>query len=260
MIRQLLSIGFKRNLSGVGHLARFYTRNELVPYIKAKLIENLTFYADPRHYTDQIILRTQQYEFQVKLALISSIKHDDVFWDIGANTGYHSMVVKKLSPRTEVVCFEPNPEVFLRLEYNLRSNALECLLFPVALGANVILQQLNVVVNGNSGLTTLIQDPNAHYDFQMQAMTFTGDFFVSNLFVSSPNIVKLDVEGFELEVLRGMSRILESGSLRTIIFEAHNLLRLKEIADYLTGYGFGTAVSLGDGLNYVIQQSPKRES
>jgi len=256
MIKQLLSVGFKRNLPGVGHLARFYTRNELVPYIKAKLIENLAFYGDPRHHTDQIILRTQEYEFQVKAALISNTKPHDVFWDIGANTGYHSMVVKKLFPRTKVVSFEPNPEVFLRLNHNLRSNGLECLLFPVALGASVNLQQLNVVLNGNSGLTTLLPDPNVHYDFLLQAMIFTGDFLVSNLFAPSPNILKLDVEGFELEVLRGMTRILESGSVHTIIFEAHNLLRKKVITDYLMRYGFGTATSLGDGLNYIIEQSP----
>ena len=133
---------------------------------------------------------------------------------------------------------------------------MNCLLFPVALGASVNLQQLNVVFNGNSGQTTLLPDPNVHYDFHLQAMTFTGDFLVSNLFAPSPNILKLDVEGVELEVLRGMTTILECGSVHTIIFEAHNLLRQKVITDYLKGYGFGPATSLGDELNFIIERSP----
>ena len=137
---------------------------------------------------------------------------------------------------------------------------MECIVFPIALGASVNMEELNVVRNGNSGLTTLLPDPNIHYDFQVEVLTFTGDFLVSNFFAPSPNILKLDVEGFELEVLRGMTRVLEIGFLHTIVFESHDLLRLKAITDYLVGYGFGTAVSLGDGLNYIIQRSPRLHS
>ena len=48
-----------------------------------------------------------------------------------------------------------------------------------------------------------------------------ADTLIKKLNLLSPNIIKIDVEGFELEVLSGMKKILKQKTLREIFVEVH---------------------------------------
>lgn len=117
LIRFVLKRAFRVNIPGVGHLARLLHRQELTPYLRTNLNKkwgSVAFNADFRQHTDQIILRTGEYEVEVSAALKASLGPSEVFWDIGANTGYHSIIIKNSIPSTQVVSFEPNPETLFR--------------------------------------------------------------------------------------------------------------------------------------------------
>jgi FkbM family methyltransferase len=75
----------------------------------------------------------------------------------------------------------------------------------------------------------------------------TGDDLLKNL-DSSPNLIKLDVEGAEIEVLKGMTNVLSNSNLRAIFIEVHSKM-LEEngyqngsqtIETTLQNYGFKT--------------------
>lgn len=254
MIKYLLKIGFKMNIPGVGHLARFLYRRDSAPYIKTQLKDGGAFFkADFRHHTDQIILRTSEYEVEVSSAITSSLKQNEVFWDIGANTGYHSILIRSTIPSTLVVSFEPNPQVFLRLIENQRINSFESVILPIALGAELGVQRLHVVDDGNSGLTTLKPSRNISYDSQLDVLTLTGDFAVEHYLIPFPTTIKIDVEGSELDVLKGMKGILQNNPPRTIIFEALNSLSLAEIQKFLEPFGFSAPVPIDDKNNYISE-------
>jgi hypothetical protein len=65
--------------------------------------------------------------------------------------------------------------------------------------------------------------PTAAYDTQIR---------------ESADLVKIDVEGAEFLVLRGAKQALESGRIRRLMVELHDLDRRSELEDLLTGYGF----------------------
>lgn len=255
MIRYVLKVAFRMNIPGVGHLARFLQRKESAPYLTTHLKRGgAVFKADPRQYTDQIILRTGEYEVEVSAALVESLGPNEVFWDIGANTGYHSLLIKSILPSTQVVSFEPNPEVFMRLLENQRINEFIGSSLPIALGEEIGVQRLHIVDEGNSGLTSLKPDTLINYDWQLDVLTLTGDFVVENLLAPFPNTIKIDTEGSELNVLKGMSGILKNGHLRTIIFEALSSRSLGEIQKTLESFGFSTPVPI-DGTHNFISKS-----
>jgi FkbM family methyltransferase len=254
MIRFVLKMAFKMRIPGVGHFARLLYRQKKTPYLRTRLNKKwggAAFNADFRHHTDQIILRTGEYEVEVSAALRASLGPSEVFWDIGANTGYHSILMRSLIPSTQVVSFEPNPEIQFRLIDNLRINGFDCLSLPIGLGAEMGVQTLHVVVEGNSGLTTLRPNSFVDYDSKLGVIILTGDFVVENSLAPSPNTIKIDVEGSELDVLKGMPGILQSSSLRTIIFEALDAQSLREIGRYLEHFQFTAPERLDDTNNFI---------
>lgn len=74
----------------------------------------------------------------------------------------------------------------------------------------------------------------------------TGDELVNNKTVKLPNIIKIDVEGFEIDVIQGMQTILVNKFLKKVFIEIHFLEMTKrglkngskEIVDILNKSGF----------------------
>ncbi len=254
-INRIYAILFRRNFPGIGHVSRFATRSAVVPMLRTKTLEGNIFYADPRHFTDQEILRNGFYEQQVKNAIFSAMEPTFVFWDVGANTGYHTLMVQHYFPQAKVVSFEPNPESLFRLVQNLKANRFDSIVVAAALAEEVGIRELRVVSSGNSGMTSLIDNDGVTHAYLLNVVTLTGDFVVNTLLAPTPNVLKLDVEGSELSVLMGLTKTLQSGTgLNTIIFEAHTSSALEEIQNFLLPFQFMNYTKL-DSYNFIATRS-----
>jgi len=141
------------------------------------------------------------YDFEEMRFLIDYLRPGDVFGDFGANVGVYSVLAG--SAGTTVLAVEPVPNTYARLQRNLRLNsvtgqAVQCglsdsngkLRFTVALGG------LNHVARPN--------DAEA-----IEVDVLTGDELVTKTGLT-PQIVKIDVEGFELPLLRGSAGLLSN--------------------------------------------------
>ncbi len=199
---------------------RFLKRNELAPYVIVNGRHGLRFAADPFSVMDHDIVGTGAYEPEISALLVSLLHSGDVFWDVGANTGPHSMTVKKLLPDVDIVAFEPVPLVFSRLRQNATLNRLDIQMLCVALGRQRHYGTLSVMETGNTGLSSFRPWDDAEYSSTLRCWCDTGDDLVAAGF-TSPNVVKIDVEGYELEALEGMRGILETSSLRAMVVESH---------------------------------------
>lgn len=149
-----------------------------------------------------------------------------VLWDIGANIGSVALPLLRLCPNLQVVMFEPSPLNCGRLLRNLSLNpdlAARSYVVPTALSNKSEWQQFYVSAqssnSGDGGLATA----EGREKFGPIVSICRGDSLTD--IVPPPNAIKLDVEGFEFEVLSGMGDLLHRDLL--IVFE-HSLYRLKE--------------------------------
>jgi len=170
------------------------------------------------------------------------------FWDIGANIGAISLPILKKFSNLEAVLFEPSPEVAGRLVQNLSNNSELCsraTILNIALSSSVGINNFFVSNETlNSGVAGLGVSHNRH-QFAIGVQTYTGDSIVEINKYAPPQLIKIDVEGFELEVFKGLENTLKQYH-PTIIFE-HSLYRFKE-----RNQSLNTVTSFLESLGYSI--------
>jgi FkbM family methyltransferase len=163
----------------------------------------------------------QGYEEHLHRALEKTVKPGDVVWDIGANVGiYTELFCKWVGPEGRVVAFEPNPEPFARMQQRL----LDCpwlTLENVALGPRDELSTL-VIDGAHTSGHVLRNDLETKQpgNSLVSVQVTTGDN-VCRRIGKCPTVLKIDVEGFEEEVLLGFEHTLLSPALRAVVVEVH---------------------------------------
>jgi len=131
------------------------------------------------------------------------------FLDIGANIGWYTLVAKAVNPACHVVAFEPSPEVAEVLERNLRLNGLgDVRVERAAASSETGMVQFYVSPSDSSSSTLK--------DFRAAVQTLTIpavslDDYVAREGWGRVDLVKVDVEGNDHLVLRGMTRLLAHG-------------------------------------------------
>lgn len=141
----------------------------------------------------------------------------DTFWDVGANIGYYSCFVGQ---RTDVVAFEPSPVAAEECRKNLERNGIEAPVYEYALADSSDTSELP------PGIVSRTEDEPV--EVQMKR----GDEVVGD--TGPPTIVKMDVEGTELDVIEGMEETLSSDDCRLFYCEVHTgeASDIRSIDDY----------------------------
>jgi FkbM family methyltransferase len=163
-----------------------------------------------------------------------------VFVDVGANHGYFTILAASLvGARGLVAAFEPNPPVYERLDMHVRLNGFErrVLLMNTALSDTTGDQTFFVSQwNGNTGISTLtpgasiIDAGGLSADRTIQVRAETLDHWLAMNHIDRVDLLKIDAEGAEAHVVRGMAAALEAKRIDTIVCEtqwdseAHRLL------------------------------------
>lgn len=210
------------------------------PHLQVSNKYGARFYLNPENYIDSYVIRSGYYESEVLEAILPFLNKYSVFWDVGANFGLHAVTAKFLEPQSQVICIEPSALMLARLQANCNLNNLTVDLANIALSDSPRFQNL-YLVDGNPGMSTLKPWEKAQYSSKMLCWCDTGDNLISNHILPQPTIIKLDVEGSELEVLKGMRTALDNKDLKAVIFEeSKNLINEKShpIYEILTGAGF----------------------
>lgn len=159
--------------------------------------------------------------------------------DIGANIGNHSVFFSKYFNRC--ISFEPNPSTYHLLQYN------------ATLGQNIKTYNLGVselkqetfmsAMEGNAGGAYVDSDG------EISIKLVNLDDFMDNK--EEINLIKLDVEGYELTALKGMKRIIKENK-PLILFEQH--LRdfhsgENKVIKYLNELGYKKFAYVSDSVN-----------
>ncbi len=149
-------------------------------------------------------------EALTRFLLAQEFGPDDVVFDIGAHIGWHSLILDRvLPPGARVYAFEPDPENFDLLRENLRRNDADRVV-PVhsALSDEEGAAWLHRYPAKNLGKHSLLP---LHGGERVKVSTTTLDAFWRDEGLDGrvPRLIKLDVEGFEHQVLRGAEGALE---------------------------------------------------
>ena len=166
------------------------------------------------------------------------LQKGDVVIDIGANIGYYTRIASKSVGSTgRVFAFEPSPNALSVLKLNTKDLA-NVQVFPVALSDTE--GEARFYVRKNGGTSSLAADSSAQ---EVKVKMTTLDNLA--LQVEKVDLIKIDVEGFEPDVLRGA---------RTLIQDFRPLVYLEYFAHYAEKRGFTDAVfdSFFADLNYNL--------
>lgn len=151
------------------------------------------------------------------------VKPGDVVWDVGANQGLFSFAALAASnPTGRVIAFEPDPFLAGLLYRTRRAQAVESRMdiLPIAVAADVALAGFSVAAKDRAlnHLTTLHGNPHTGGERErLTVVTVPLAWLASEM--PAPNVVKIDVEGAELDVLRGAGEGLLLRSRPTWIIE-----------------------------------------
>lgn len=176
-------------------------------------------------------------EPQVEDALLALLHPGDVVYDIGANIGWYSLLAARaVGDSGKVVAFEPSLSNAFMLQENVATNSL----------ANVTV--IPAAVTDEDGWATFFDhgslmgrlsrdaaDVQASHIRSSVVPVLALDSWIAAADQPPPTVLKIDVEGAEVGVLRGMTETLQSGR-PTLIIELHDTRA--EVAEALDGVGY----------------------
>jgi FkbM family methyltransferase len=159
--------------------------------------------------------------------------------DIGASTGLYSLLASKVNRGVRVLAFEPYSRAVSRLVNNKDLNVLPKIEIHAAAASTACGVGELLIRNFEGPITTggsLLDNGSASARVPI-VLTQVQDVLPAEARV---DLIKIDVEGHELAVLEGLSRLLDS-SRPCIFFEALTLAELSAISAFLRGRGYEIA-------------------
>lgn len=174
-------------------------------------------------YTAEDLMRAaQKYkdDGHILNSVLERLRPSDVFWDVGANLGFYTILLARHLSSGSVIAFEPEPRCLGMLASNIALNDLKNVqVMPVALadkeGEMGMTSGEDDVLSGTSRLADTAATAT------VSIPVITGDLVRARNKLPVPQAVKIDVEGWEEEVISGLKNTLQEPQCHTILFEVH---------------------------------------
>jgi FkbM family methyltransferase len=170
------------------------------------------------------------YEKEKQQWIASEVRQNSVFWDIGANVGFYSLLASKLVGSGKVFAFEPAPRNLFYLKEHLKLNHV----------TNV--EVLSIAASDRNGTSSFEVEETGcmgHLSIEGKIIVPTAalDSLVEEGTVLPPDYIKMDIEGAELLALRGAARTFQR--FRPVLFLAtHGKHIEKECRLLLESWGY----------------------
>ncbi len=170
---------------------------------------------------------------------------NEIIFDIGSYVGLYSLVSSRLmNGKGKIFAIEPNPNSHYWLKNNIKLNDVKNVsTMQLALGKNKGHVRFYTFA-GNPGVSTI---KSAHLKGRgknrigttFKVPTTTFDELVDELKLKRVNLVKIDVEGAELDVLEGAARSLKAGIVDKLVIEVHETVNnVETVTSYIRKFGY----------------------
>lgn len=194
---------------------------------------------------------TGLHEFQDMAFVLHLLRQGDIFVDVGANVGAYTVLAGALDARC--ISIEPIKRAFDHLILNIRLN-----------GISNIVDARNIGVGSHQGILKFTKEldtvnhvavgSEANGSALSEVEVDTLDNVIAE---SQPVLIKIDVEGYETEVVAGAEQVLSKGSLLAVIMELNGSGRRynhdeRELYKRMIDYGFTPCSYIPSGRSLEV--------
>jgi FkbM family methyltransferase len=254
MISKLIKLPIlKRLIPSISlRLLKIFNKNR--GYFKVNDFEMFLDFLDP---IDREIILSQEFESQEINFLINQIKSNKInyFLDVGANCGYYSLKISKEIPNIKILSFEPNIEAYSKFSKTLKKNldlSKKIKLENFGLSdksAKLKMQSMLKFGYAQTGGASIIEK-----NFNDKNFTFFADFKVGDDYVKFTGekiSIKIDVEGHELNVLKGIQNTIKKNQciLQIEIFRNN----FEDVNNFLLSFGYKHFYEVKNRSNYFYK-------
>ena len=177
-------------------------------------------------------------------------KHSNLAIDVGAYLGIYSIMAAKVGC-PKVLAIEPNPKAYEQLKRNIFLNLLGCEISTqqVAVGESDELVALTFPYgrpfSSGAKISQEFENQNSnHYDTQTDIQMVTLDSLIKTT-NEEVVVLKIDAEGFELQILKGATHLLAT-NFPQIIVEILSDQQKVEVDQFLQNFGYKKGVPIQD--------------
>jgi FkbM family methyltransferase len=218
----------------------------------------VTMWLDPADYVSRAILESGAWEPESWGGIERRLRDGATFVDVGAHIGYFSLkAAKAVGPGGRVIAVEPNPETVAKLQGNVRASGANVVTVqPVACSDSEATLDFFAADTLNTGQSSL-SAANASQAGQARSYRVRArplDAILQEAGVSRVDVIKIDVEGAELMVLRGARETLARHRPVVVLELEDSLLRqmgasVSEVTAFLNAQGYAAARAYTDEGN-----------
>lgn len=167
---------------------------------------------------DRVLGSNSEIEFTEEI--ISELRSDDTYFDIGSCIGFTAISAAKNSG-CRVFAFEPDPELAQHLRYNIALNHLNERIHVNEWAVSDTDGTVDFFTSGANGASPALAQTQDQQR-KVSVKTYAIDSAIAQKLLMPPSVVKIDIEGAELMALHGMSKtFLSVNAPRVIFIETH---------------------------------------
>ena len=254
MISKLVKLPIlKRLIPSISlRLLKIFNKNR--GYFKINDFKMFLDFLDP---IDREIILSQEFEKQEIDFLINQIELNKInyFLDVGANCGYYSLKISKEIPSIKILSFEPNIEAYTKFQKTLEKNldlSKKITLENFGLSdqsAKLKMQSLLKFGYAQTGGASVIDKNSDTKNFTFYANFIVGDDYIK--LTDEKISIKIDVEGHELNVLKGIQNtIKENDCILQIEIFRNNFLKVN---NFLLSHGYKNFYEVKNRSNFFYK-------
>jgi FkbM family methyltransferase len=210
-------------------LAEILKRALGIDYREVKIGE-LTLWADPASNFGNRVISDGNYEPEFTASLLKLLRPGSCFVDLGANEGWFSLQASgAVGPEGMVFAIEPQRRLWPVIHQNFILNGrTNYRLIPYAVGQQEGFIDLILHPSLNTGSTTAVSNLRRTLFRRQKTGVLPLEAIMQRFSIPRIDVLKIDIEGFELNALRSLGPRLSDGSVAAILIEYHPA-QLKEL-------------------------------